>query len=427
MFSESPVLKTSSGSYKWIILALLFLASVINFVDRQSLSILARTIQDNLGISDMGYSTIVQLFLFAYMLSFLGAGWITDKLGIRLSMTLFIAWWSISNILTGFANSLRSLGAARFLLGAGESGLYTVAPKVVGELFPAHQRGLAVGIYTAGATIGATIAPPLIAFLALTYGWRGAFFATGVAGLLWIIPWLMLYRPSVQNVAPASNADTPAAKPDWRWIDVFTSRAALLLLLARSITDPVWHFLLFWFPKFLTDVHGMTLKEVGRLGWISYLAADIGCIMGGYISGKLIRRGLLAPDARKWTMTAVAVLLPCSALVPFMESRAAVFALVSIMAFAHMTWIVTLTTLAVDIFPSQRLGTIFGVIAAGSGLGGMIFTNIVGRLVTNFSYTPVFLIMGCLHPLAVFIIWRAVACARKSAQPIPAEAAETVQ
>src|SRR5688500_11199229 len=138
---------------RWIILGLLFLASVINFIDRQSLSILARTIQDDLGISDLGYSQVVQLFLFAYMLSFFVVGWITDRLGVRLSMTLFITWWSLANMLTGLANSLRSLGTARFLLGAGESGLYTVAPKVVGELFAPAQRGFAVGVYTAGATI----------------------------------------------------------------------------------------------------------------------------------------------------------------------------------------------------------------------------------------------------------------------------------
>ena len=237
-------------SRRWVILALLFFASVINFIDRQSLSILARTIQNDLGISDLGYSTVVQMFLFAYMLSFLAAGWITDRLGVRLSMTLFIAWWSLSNMLTGAANSLRSLAGARFLLGAGESGLYTVAPKVVGELFPPAQRGLAVGVYTAGATIGATLAPPLIAFLALRYGWRGAFLATGALGLLWIIPWLMFYRPAIRGgaAAPPPVAMTEAA---WRWRDVFFCREAMLLLAARTLTDPVWHFVLFWFPKYL--------------------------------------------------------------------------------------------------------------------------------------------------------------------------------
>jgi MFS transporter, ACS family, hexuronate transporter len=403
---------------RWIILALLFCASVINFIDRQSLSILARTIQNDLGISDLGYSTVVQMFLFAYMLSFLVAGWVTDRLGIRLSMTLFIAWWSLSNMLTGLAGSLRSLAGARFLLGAGESGLYAVAPKVVGELFPPAQRGLAVGIYTAGATIGATAAPPLLALLAVSYGWRGAFFATGALGLLWIIPWLLFYRPAARAAGAVAKPLVPAAgpaAPAWRWRDVLFCREALFLLAARTLTDPVWHFVLFWFPKYLTDVHHLALPELGRVAWIVYLAADVGCVAGGFLSGRLVKRGLAPIEARKWTMTIAAVFIPCSALVPFVDSRFAMMALVSIIALAHMTWIVTLTTLAVDLFPASRLGSIFGVIAAGSGLGGMLFTNLVGQLVTHFSYSPVFMIMGCLHPLALFLIWRAVAAGRRSA------------
>ncbi|MDO8542394.1 MAG: MFS transporter [Opitutaceae bacterium] len=400
-------------SRRWIILALLFCASVINFIDRQSLSILARTIQDELGISDLGYSTVVQMFLFAYMLSFLGAGWVTDRLGIRLSMTLFIAWWSLSNMLTGLAGSLRSLAGARFLLGAGESGLYTVAPKVVGELFSPAQRGLAVGVYTAGATIGATVAPPLIAFLALNYGWRPAFFITGALGLFWIIPWLIFYRPAGKGVAePVAAPAAIGAGREWRWRDVLFCREALLLLAARTLTDPVWHFVLFWFPKYLTDVQKMSLPELGRIAWIVYLAADVGCLAGGFLSGRLVQRGLRPVEARKWTMTAAAVLIPCSALVPLFEAKFAIMTLVSIIALAHMTWIVTLTTLAVDLFPASRLGSIFGVIAAGSGLGGMLFTNLVGRLVTHFSYSPVFVIMGCMHPIALILIWRAVASAR---------------
>jgi ACS family hexuronate transporter-like MFS transporter len=399
--------------YRWIVLGLLFLASVINYIDRQSLSILARTIQNELAITDLGYAQVVQLFLFAYMLSFFVVGWITDKLGVKVSMTLFIAWWSLANMLTGLASSLRSLGAARFLLGAGESGLYTVAPKVAGELFAPSQRGFAVGVYTAGATIGATIAPPLIAALALNYGWRGAFFATGTLGLIWIIPWLIFYR-STSRVAETATVGQADPAETWTWRDVFFCREALLLLGARVLTDPVWYFVLFWFPKYLTDVRGMPLPELGRIAWLVYLAADLGCVAGGLLSGRFIQRGLPPTEARKWTMTLAAMLIPCSALVPLFDATWAVMTLVSIVALAHMTWIVTLTTLAVDLFPARRLGSIFGVIAAGSGLGGMLFTNLVGRLVTHVSYSPVFVIMGFLHPIALFLIWRTVASARRA-------------
>ena len=402
-------------SVRWLILSLLFAASVINFIDRQTLSILARTIQNELGISDIGYSNIVQLFLFAYMLAFLIAGWVTDRLGIRASMTLFIAWWSISNMLTGLAGSARALGGARFLLGAGESGLYTVAPKVVSEWFPPKERGLAVGIYTAGATVGATLAPPLIAWLALSYGWRSAFVVTGLLGLLWLVPWLLIYRSAPKEGVPAPPVTAAAS---WGWRAALCSPLVLGLLFARVITDPVWHFVLFWFPKYLADVQGMSLAEIGRMAWLVYLAADVGSVAGGYFSGRLIKRGARPVEARKWVMTAAACVIPCSALVPHTGVHGAIIALVAVMAMAHLTWIVTLTTLAVDLFPAEKIGTIFGIIAAGSGLGGMLFTNLVGHLVTYFSYTPVFMLMSCLHPVALILIWRVArrAAAGESAQ-----------
>jgi ACS family hexuronate transporter-like MFS transporter len=313
--------------------------------------------------------------------------------------------------LTGFANSLRGLTAARFLLGAGESGLYTVAPKVVGELFSPSQRGVAVGIYTAGATIGATLAPPLIAFLGLRFGWRGAFFATGTLGLLWIIPWLRLYKPGSEVIRNVEAPDAPGTD-NWRWYHALLMPEALLLLSARALTDPVWHFVLFWFPKFLTDTRGMSLADIGKTAWIVYLAADMGCVVGGLTSAWLVKRGVRAAEARKRAMTAAAVLIPCSALVPLATTRVEIYLLVSIVALAHMCWIVSLTTLAVDLFPARRLGTIFGMIAAGSGLGGMLFTKLVGYLVTNYSYSPVFVVMGLLHPLALGLIWAAVKISR---------------
>ena len=180
---------------RWLIIGMLFISTVINYIDRQTLSILARTIQDDLGMSDISYARIVQAFLLAYTVTFIFAGRFTDWLGTRVSLAVFITWWSIANMLTAFSRSAFSLGAFRFLLGMGEPGNYTAAPKAVSEWFPAKERGLAVGIYTTGATVGATVAPPIIALLATSYGWRSTFVFTGLLGLIWVLPWLWLYHP----------------------------------------------------------------------------------------------------------------------------------------------------------------------------------------------------------------------------------------
>jgi len=418
---------------RWVILGLLFCASVINYVDRQSLSILARTIQDDLHISDIGYSTIVQVFLFAYMLSFLISGWVADRLGVRASMAIFIGWWSVANVLTGFVGSLRGLAATRFLLGIGESGLYVVAPKVTAQLFPPSERGLAVGIYSAGATIGATIAPPMIAWLTLAHGWRAAFIAGGILGLVWIVPWLLTYRETnveePNETLPAPSALDTSDDTATRWWDVFISREVIALLAIRALTDPVWQFILFWFPKYMTDVRGLSLEQVGRVGWVPYLAADIGGVVGGYASGVLIKKGFRPPDARKWVMIICAVLVPiCAVMLAQAQTRRAIVSLMAVIAFAEFTWMVTMTALAVDVLPPKRIGRMFGVVSAGSGLGGMVFMNIVGRLVTSFSYTPVFVLMACLHPIALLFVWWIARSARRSAEvPFAAVAGPTVE
>lgn len=200
---------------QWIITALLFFSTVINYLDRQNLSILARTIQNDLHISDLQYSDVVQAFLLAYTLSYIVAGRITDWLGTRVSMAVFIVWWSIAGMLTALSRGAMSLGFFRFLLGVGEPGNYTAAPKAVSEWFPPKERALIVGIYTAGATLGATIAPPLVAYLASRFDWRMVFVVTGTLGLLWVVPWLLIYRtpPRPRSKPNRQRRPRPGAKP----------------------------------------------------------------------------------------------------------------------------------------------------------------------------------------------------------------------
>jgi len=383
---------------RWGILAMLFAATVLNYVDRQTLSILASEVQKDLGIDDLGYARIVQYFLIAYALSYLGAGWITDKLGAKLTLTLFLGWWSLANMATGWVRNAAELGFARLMLGVGEPGVYTAGPKAVAEHFPAQERGFAIGVYTAGAMIGATIAPPLIAWLALQYGWRAAFVATGAAGFVWLAAWLLVYR-SPDGAEPART------KESIEWGTILRDRGVWGLALARMIADPVWYFYLFWFPKYLTDERGMGLVQVASLAWIVYLAADLGSIGGGWFSGRLIRAGTAPARSRLIAMTCAAAIAPIGMLISLQPAIAPTLALGALVAFAHLVFQINIGVLVVDVYPMRHVATVFGLIAAGSALGGFVSTQLVGQLASTHAYGGIFLLMGMLHPIALLVAW----------------------
>src|SRR5262245_16536575 len=400
---QAPALVTTEvtarvSRLRWAILALLFAATVLNYVDRQTLSILASQVQKDLGIDDVGYARIVQAFLIAYALSYLGAGWVTDKLGAKLTLALFLGWWSLANMATGWVRNAAQLGFARLMLGVGEPGVYTAGPKAVAEHFPPAERGFAFGVYTAGAMVGATIAPPLIAWLALQYGWRAAFVATGAAGFGWLAIWVVVYR-SPENGPPAPTTASIRRGP------ILRDRSVWGLAIARMIADPVWYFYLFWFPKYLTDDRGMSLIQVASLAWIVYLAADIGSIGGGWTSGRLIRSGIRPVNSRLITMAGAAVLAPLGMLIASHPATGPTLALGALVAFAHLVFQVNMGVLVVDLYPMRNMATVFGLIAAGSALGGLVSTQFVGQLANAGNYSRVFLLMGLLHPLAWLIAW----------------------
>lgn len=411
-----PPAATARSRIRWAILALLFFSTVLNYVDRQTLSILATTVQADLGMSDTDYADVVQLFLIAYTLAYLGVGWVTDRLGPKVALACFVTWWSIASMLTGLVQSAMQLGVARFFLGLGEAGNYVAAPKTVSERFPPHERGFAVGVYTAGAMVGATIAPPLIGWLALSYGWRAAFVVTGAMGLVWLAAWLLVFR----RVPPLAVREDAAGEPKWPLRRILTDRAVWGLALARMVTDPVWYFYLFWFPKYLIDARGMTLLWVASLSWLVYLAADGGSIFGGAASGRLVKRGMPPAAARLRLMGIAALVAPFGAFASTQPAMPVTLALGALVALAHMAFLVNLTTLAVDVFPSRQVGTIFGFIAAGSGIGGIISTGIVGQFAEAKDYGTLFLVMAAMHPIGWVIARLSITRARRHHQPVGA-------
>lgn len=391
---------------RWAVLGLLFASTILNYVDRQTLSILAAYIQVDLGMSVLDYAKIVQVFLLTYTIAYLGAGWVTDKLGTKRSLALFVGWWSLANMLTGLVQNVVQLGLARGMLGLGEAGNYTAAPKAVSENFPPAERGFAVGIYTAGAMIGATVAPPLVAWLAIAHSWRAAFVVTGAAGFVWIAAWLLIYK-SVPAAAAA------VASERYPWSRVVRDRTVWGLAAARMVADPVWYFYLFWLPKYMGDQYGMGLVQVAQFAWVVYLAADFGSIGGGLLSGVLVKRGAAPQRSRLQAMTVAAVLAPLGMFIAGGVGMGPMLALAAVVTFAHLMFQVNITALVIDRYPTHAVATVFGVIAAGSGVGGIISTQVVGQLVSTTGYQPLFIIMGCMHPIACALAWWALSGRRR--------------
>lgn len=403
---------------RWWIAVALFLAAVLNYIDRSVLGLLAPTIQKDLNISDDQYADVINFFLVAYTIAYLLSGRIVDKLGVRMSLAIFVAWWSIANALTGLAQSAKSLSGVRFLLGLGEAGMFTAAPKAVSEWFPASERGVAVGLYSVGGAVGATIAPILVALIAVNYGWRWVFAVSPVLAGMWLVLWFFLYRRPhehrriteqektflAQNLSPS---EPPAANESelTRWKNVFREPFVWQLMLARMLTDPVWYFYQFWMPKYLHTARDVDQKGLSIM-WIVFLAADIGFLASGFLAGRLIKRGGTPPSARLKVMAVSACLVPVSFLVPFAPTLATVIGLGMVVACAHTAWLANLTSLVVDITPKRILGTAFGVIACGSVLGGIFMNKLVAWFISRRSYDECFYTMAVVHPIALLLIWR---------------------
>jgi ACS family hexuronate transporter-like MFS transporter len=400
---------------RWWIATLLVGAAVLNYVDRQTLSALAPTIQSDLKMDDRAYANVVNLFLVAYTIAYLISGRIADLMGTRASMVLFVVWWSVANMLTAAAQGVQSLGVFRFLLGLGEAGVWPAASKAVSEWFPAKERALAIGLYTMGATLGATLAPYLViplathawgetlpgvaGFLGQGAGWRIAFILTGAAGLIWLVPWLWMYRApkdskhitsgELEMLEKSSVAESPvgASEKPWTWLQVFTFRGTWLLLVGRLITDPVWYFYQFWFPKYLSADRHLSQDQL-KITWIVYAAAGVGSLLGGWLSGQLIKRGTAPAASRLWVMLGCAVIMPLSPFIAKVAGLNLAITLTVCTVIAALAWLINLSSIVVDIVPKHSLGTVFSVVATGSTIGGIIMNMIVATMVSGPSTKP---------------------------------------
>ena len=399
---------------RWWIAALLFLATVINYIDRQTLSVLAPVLRDEFGMSNTDYSRIVSAFMLAYLIMQAGSGRIMDWVGTRRGFALTITWWSIAAMLHAGARSALSFGVFRFLLGLGEAGNWPGAVKAISEWFPARERAFAIGFFNSGSTLGAVIAPPLVAWLALTYGWRNAFLLTGSLGFFWLVLWLILFRlphehrwlrkSELEHIRKGQQDDQAAQRIPW--IQLFSYKQVWGLVLSRMLSDPVWWFYVFWLPNYLKGERDFSLAMIGYFAWIPFLAADIGCLAGGAISGYLIKLGLPVLRARKAVMFVSALLMMSGIPAVLVEDANVAVALISVATFSYSMWAANILTLAADLFPQQVVASVCGLSGTGAATGGMVFTLIVGAVVDRFSYLPIFVAAGVMPLLAFgFILW----------------------
>lgn len=425
---------------RWYIVGLLTLVTVINYLDRNALSVAQVQLEDELGITDAQYGHVVSAFLIAYGLFHPIVGRIVDRVGSRTGLTLAFIWWSVASVGHAFAGGVRSFGVMRFLLGVGESGNFPAAIKMVGEWFPAKERALATGILNVGTGVGAMLAPPLVGGVMYYFGWRAAFVLTGSIGILWLIPWLILgRRPEghpyitpeeldyIRSGQPVQALETVEEPRRGIWREALGTRELWALMAARLLSDPVWLFFSFWIPKYFKAEHGFELKDIALFVWLPFLASDFGSIAGGWLSSFFIGRGWPVIRARKLALCCSASLMPITALSVYVDSWQIAILCISVGAFGHQSWSASTLTLPTDIFPKRMVASCYGCAAMMGVMGGAVSQWFVGSLIEKVGYTPVFTVAGCLHPigaLMVLLFVRSAFSAEGSAVPAAVEPAE---
>ncbi len=387
------------SSYRWTICALLFVATTINYVDRQVLGILAPTLQRDLHWTETDYGDIVSWFSFAYAFGFLVAGRVIDWIGVRRGLGVAVVAWSIAAIGHAFAKTAAGFSFARAMLGASEAAIFPGSIKTVAEWFPQRERALATGIFNAGTNTGAILTPLLVPWIALRWGWQWAFVGTGALGFLWLLLWIPLYRNP-----PASS--TTVAEIRVPWVSLFGHRQTWAFITGKLLADPVWWFYLYWLPKFLDAKYGVKLAQVAAPIIAVYLVADVGSVGGGWLSSALIKRGWSVNRARKVTMLAMALLIVPTTLASRAPSMWAAVLIVGVAAAAHQAWSANVYTLASDMFPKSAVGSVVGIGAFAGAMGGVVFQRVTGRVLqaNGSDYTPIFVVCGLAYVTAWTII-----------------------
>ncbi|MBC7796321.1 MAG: MFS transporter [Pyrinomonadaceae bacterium] len=414
---------------RWWIISLIFFATLINYIDRLTISVLAPVITKDLGLTNTEFGSITTVFLLAYTISQAVSGKLYDRIGNKAGFTFSIVLWSFAAILHAFAGGLTSLSVFRFILGFGEAGNFPGAAKVSAEWFPVRERALAQGIFNSGVALGSIIAPPLIIWLQLNYGWKTTFVFTGALGFVWLIFWLLIYNSreshswltarekshiEEREIAVNSTESTVIKKSvSPSYISLLGYRQTWAILLARFLVDPVWWLYITWLPKYLYDARGFDLKQIGYFAWVPFVAAGLGSLFGGWLAGFLMKKGFTVNGARKIIIGVSSMLMPAGIIAAYTDDSMFALAMISIVLFGFQVWINNVQTLPSDFFPSKAIGSVAGLGGMGAGFGSMLFIYTTGWVVDRFSYTPILVTAGILAPLGTILLLTLIGRIRK--------------
>ncbi len=389
----------------YTVLFFLFIATALNFLDRQILSMTIIKIQDEFKITDIQYGIVNTSFLISYALMFTIGGRLMDRFGSRKGLAVAVGVWSIANSLHGMIGNFYQLVIFRFLLGVGEGGCFPGAAKAVFEWFNEKNRAMANGIAIGGAAIGAVVAPPLTIFLSSSLGWRWSFVIPGLIGIVWVVGWLLI--PFAKQTANKQNSDTPLKKKAIPFATILKNKYAQTFILIRFLLDPVVYFIMFWTPKYLHEQRNVPFENIGKLFWIPFLALGISNIAGGFFSDILVKKGFSVNKARKTVMGIAAAITLVAPMIAFVSSAYMAVALMAVIMFAHGFWITNYITSISDIFGAVGTSTVVGLSGTAGAISGLIINPLIGIIVQHYSYSPIWIVCGLMYPVAfvLFLIF----------------------
>jgi ACS family hexuronate transporter-like MFS transporter len=401
--------RTKIRGLRWYVVGMLAVASELNYLDRQTLSVLAQTLQDELGFTTIEYSYITSAILKSYTVMYLVSGRIVDWLGTRRSFSIFVTGWSFATILHFFARTPFQFASCRFLLGATEPANFPAGVRAVSEWFPMRERALAVGIFNGGTAVGAALAAPLVTLIALTLGWRWSFVIAGVLGFAWVVVWRMVYRLPAEHpriseeektlILDGLPADAPR-EPMMPWSQILRSKPAWACVVARMLTDPISYFFIFWTPKYLQQEQGFNLADIGKFSWIPFVALALGNIFGGLVPNRLVRLGWSVNRARKSVMLLASLAMPVLCFsIANAGSPALALTYITLAMFFHASW--ANMTLPAEVLPSRAIGSVTGLAGALGGVMGILSQTGIGWTVQNISFTPIFAVAAFMHLTAL--------------------------